>query len=248
MPLSVLLRIIALFCFFGLAACATTDKAKSSSPDTMVKQADDLFAKGNYDDAIAQWKKVKDSYRSPELTAMAELKIADAYFAKESYIESAAAYEDFRKLHPQSDKAPYALYRMALSHYNQIEKIDTDQTPVKNAAAALETFLKYYPQSEYAKDATFKLAMCRVKMAQYELYVGRFYYRTDKYVSAIGRLEGIIKNYPGYPVIDETLYYLGASYLQTGELAKGRDALNRLIKEFPASKYAEKARKLLSSS
>ena len=248
MPLSVLLRITVLFCVIGLAACATTDKAKPVSPDAMVKQADDMVAKGHYDDAIAQWKMVKDSYRSPELTAMAELKIADAYFAKESYIEAAAAYEDFRKLHPQSEKAPYALYRMALSYFNQIEKIDTDQTPVKNAATALETFLKYYPQSEYAKDAEFKLAMCRLRMAQYELYVGRFYYRTDKYVSAIGRFEGLLKKYPGYLVDDEALYYLGASYLKIGELVKGRDALNRLIKEFPASKYAGKAGKLLASS
>jgi outer membrane protein assembly factor BamD len=248
MPLSVLLRITALLSVLGLAACATTDNAKPKSPETMVKEADALVAKGRHDEAIAQWKKVKDSYRSPEVTAMAELKIADAYYAKESWIEAAAAYEDFRKLHPQNDKAPYALYRMALSHYNQIEKIDTDQTPVKNAASALEMFLKFYPQSEYAKDADFKLAMCRLKMARYELYVGRFYYRTDKYVSAVGRFEGILKNYSDYPVIDETLYYLGSSYLQIGEIAKGKDALNRLVKEFPASKYAEKARKLLASS
>ena len=248
MSLSVLLRITTLLCFFGLAACATTDKVISASPETMVKQADDMVAKGHYDDAIAQWKKVKESYRSPELTAMAELKIADAYYAKESWIEAAAAYEDFRKLHPQSDKAPYALYRMALSHYNQIEKIDTDQTPVKNAYAALESFLKFYPQSEYAKDANLKLAMCKLKMAQYELYVGRFYYRTDKFVSAVGRLEGILKKYPDFPVIDETLFYLGASYLQMGDLVKGRDTLNRLLKEFPAGKYSEKARKLLASS
>jgi outer membrane protein assembly factor BamD len=226
------------FSFFLLllavaAGCATTDKTINASPETMVKQADNLTAKGRYDDAIAQWKKVKESYRSPELTAMAELKIADAYF---------------RKLHPKSDKAPFALYRMALSHFNQIDRIDTDQTPVRNAAATLEMFLKYYPQSEYAKDADYKLALCRLKMAQYELYVGRFYYRTGKYVSAIGRLEGILKKYSDYPVIDETLFFLGASYLQIGELTKGRDALTRLDKEFPASKYANRARKLLASS
>ena len=245
----VTLRITVLLCLLGLAACATTEKTPAGrSPEASLKEADDLVARGRYDDAIAQWKKVKDSYRSPELTAMAELKIADAYFAKESWIEAAAAYEDFRKLHPQSEKAPYALYRMALSHYNQIEKIDTDQAPVKNAATTLEAFLRNYPQSEYAKDAEFKLAVCRVKMAQYELYVGRFYYRTDKYISAIGRFEGLLKKYPGYLVDDEALYYLGASYLKIGELVKGRDALNRLIKEYPASTFAGKARKLLASS
>ena len=245
MSLPGMLRLVVILFIAGLVACATTDKSATKTPEAALKDAEALSARGRYDDAIAQWKKVKDSYRSPELTAMAELKIADAYFAKESYIESAAAYEDFRKLHPKSDKAPYALYRLALSYYNQVEKIDTDQTPVKNAVTTLESFLKYYPQSEYAQDARDKLTICRFKMAQYELYVGRFYYRTDKYVSAVGRFEGLLKNYPAFPGNDETLYYLGASYLRIGELEKGREALNRLMKEYPASRYVEQARKQL---
>jgi outer membrane protein assembly factor BamD len=243
-----LLARITLFSVLALAAGCATDQVVKKSPEASFKEADELSAKGHYDEAIVQWKKVKESYRSPEVTATAELKIADAYFAKEGWIEAAAAYEDFRKLHPKNDKAPYALYRMALSHYNQIEKIDTDQTPVKNAATSLEMFLKQYPQSEYVKDATDKLALCRLKMAQYELYVGRFYFRTEKYVSAVGRLEEILKKYPTAPIMDETLYYLGASYLQMGEMAKGKAALNRLVKEFPASLFTHKARTLLTSA
>ena len=38
------LRITVLLCLLGLAACATTDKAKPVSPDAMVKQADDMVA------------------------------------------------------------------------------------------------------------------------------------------------------------------------------------------------------------
>ncbi len=233
----------------ALTACATTGTSSvKKSPETSFKEAEELSAKGHYDEAIAQWKKVKESYRSPEIAAMAELKIADAYYAKEAWIEAAAAYEDFRKLHPGNAKAGYALYRMALSHYNQIEKIDTDQTPVKNAVTTLEMFLKQYPQSEYVKDANDKLTLCRLKIAQYELYVGRFYFRTGKYISAVGRLEGVLKKYPGTAVMDETLYYLGASYLQVGESAKGKDTLNKLVKEFPASEFTQKARKLLTSA
>lgn len=230
------------------AGCATTAQPAKKTPDATFKEADDLMAKGRYDEAIAQWKRVKESYRSPEVTATAELKIADALFAKEAWIEAAAAYEDFRKLHPKNDRAPYALYRMALSHFNQIEKIDTDQTPVRNAATTLEMFLAQYPQSEYTRDAADKYAACRLKMAQYELYVGRFYYRTDKYISAAGRLEGVLKKFSDVPVIDETLYYLGASYLRLGEVAKGKECLNRLLKEYPASQFVGEARKLLASA
>lgn len=246
--MSSLLTRFTLFLLLAVAAGCASDQAARKTAEDYMKAADELSAKGRYDEAIAQWKKVKESYRSPEVSALAELKIADAFYAKEAWIEAAAAYEDFRKLHPGNDKAPYALYRMALSHYNQIEKIDTDQTPVRNAVTTLEMFLKQYPQSEYAKDAADRFAACRYKMAQYELYVGRFYYRTDKYISAVGRLEGVLRAFPDTPAVEETLYYLGASYLQIGELAKGKELLNRLVREFPAGGFAEKARKLVASS
>lgn len=228
-----------------LAACSTTDSVTRKSPEEHQRVADELAAKGRYEDAIAQWKKVKESYKSPALTALAEINIADLHFANKSWIEAAASYEDFRKLHPTNPKAPYALYRAGLSYYNQIESIDTDQTPVKNTVNTLDAFLKYYPQSEYGADAKAKLADCRQKMAAYELYVGRFYYRTEKYVSAIGRLEGLLKNYPAAKGTDEALYLLGASYRETGETDKSKAALTRVVAEYPVSPFAKDAGKLL---
>ena len=114
-------------------------------PDALFKEGEQSFQKGNYEDAIAQWKKVKESYQSPELSARAEINIADAYFLNKDYIEAAAAYEDFRKLHPKHERAGYALYRQAMSHYNQIHGIDTDQTPVKNALSHLSHILRCIP-------------------------------------------------------------------------------------------------------
>ena len=77
----------------------------------------------------------------PNCPANAELRIADAYFESERYIEASAAYSDFRKLHPVHQKAPYALYRMGLASYNQITGTDRDQTPQKNAVIYFEDFL-----------------------------------------------------------------------------------------------------------
>src|SRR5690348_13011873 len=99
-----------------LQGCATPQVNKS--PDDMFKDGEEFFQKGNFEDAIAQWKKVKESYLSPELTARAEIGIADAYFLNKEYIEAAAAYEDFRKLHPSHERAGYALFRQGMSYYN----------------------------------------------------------------------------------------------------------------------------------
>lgn len=219
-----------------LQGCATTKP--SGPPDVMFKEGEQSFQKGNYEDAIAQWKKVKESYQSPELSARAEINIADAYFLNKDYIEAAAAYEDFRKLHPKHERAGYALYRQAMSHYNQIHSIDTDQTPVKNSLVTFQSYLAQYPGGEHTAEVTEKIRDCRDKQLQYEIYVGRFYLKTDKYTAAIGRFEAALMAFPELPRCDEVLYYLGKSYQDAGQQSKAREAFERLVKEFPSSRFA----------
>lgn len=235
--------------FFALSlisACASTPTPVKSA-DTYFKEGEAAFASRNFPEAIELWKKVKESDSAPELTTQAELKIADAHFENDAFIEAAAAYEDFRKLHPTHPKASYALYRLGLSHYHQITGIDTDQTPVKNAVLMLESFLSQYPDSEYAAEASQKLADCRAKQLAYENYVGNFYLRTKKYPSAIKRLSEALLRFPGLPKLDETLLLLGKSYLKSGDLQQGREVLQRLAGEYPASPLNRDAAELLQN-
>jgi len=235
---------LSLILLLSLTGCATSPIAPKSA-ETYFKEGEEFYASRQYEDAIAQWKKVKDSYTSPELTTLAELKIADAHFENANYIEAAAAYEDFRKLHPNHEKAPFALFRLGMCNYVQIGRIDTDQTPVKNAAAMFEQFLKQYPNSEYAAEVKEKLAVCHQKQVQYEIYVGRFYLRTEKYQASIKRLEEALAKFPKSPLHDETLLYLGEAYMLAGEKEKGRDIFNRLFKGYPESRFVNDARKFM---
>ena len=227
-----------------LTGCAGNSSIKRP-PETYFSNGKKLYAKGKYEDSINEFKKVKESYSSPILATAAELMIADAQFADKNYIEAAAAYEDFRKLHPNSEKAPYALYKLGMSHLNQVKKIDVDQTPLKNAIGSFELFLKEYPTSELKDTVAMKLEMCRRKQSEYEIYVGRFYFRTGKYASAISRLKDGLEKFPTSPANDEALFYLGQAYIESGDKAKGKEALERLIKDYKNSKYLEDARKLL---
>jgi outer membrane protein assembly factor BamD len=239
-----LLRLLSLSLLLFLAACATK-KPLENRPDVLFREGETFFANRQYEDAIAQWKRVKESYTSPELSTLAELKIADAQFDNKSYIEAAAAYDEFRKLHPTHEKADYALYRLGISHYLQISGIDTDQTPVKNAVLYFEEFLNKYPKSEYAAEVKDKLEVCVMKQLQYEIYVGRFYYRAEKFPAAIKRLEEALVRFPKNPLHDETYYLLGSAYLRNGNQEKARAAFNRLQSDFPTSKYVDEARKVL---
>jgi outer membrane protein assembly factor BamD len=219
-----------------IQGCATVKPV--GSPEAMFKEGEQLFQKGNYEDAIAYWKKVKESYQSPELSTRAEINIADAYFLNKDFIEAAAAYEDFRKLHPKHERAGYALFRQAMSHFNQIHGIDTDQTPVKNALLTFQSYLSQYPGGEHTAEATEKIRDCRDKQLQYEIYVGRFYLKTGKTMAAIGRFEAALKAFPELPRCDEVLYFLGKAYQEAGQQPKAREAFERLVKEYPSSSFA----------
>lgn len=223
--------------------CATPQLVKP--PEEMYRDGENDFRKGRYEDAITQWKKVKESYHSPELSARAEIGIADAYFLNDEYIEAAAEYENFRKLHPLHERAGYALYRQGLSYYKQINRIDTDQTPVKNALAIFESYVKLYPGGEFVAEVAEKIRDCRDKQLQYEIYVGKFYMKTDKYPAAIARFEEALKRFADLPRRDELLYRLGLAYREGGQQSKGREQVDRLLREFPESLYANDAKKLM---
>ncbi len=225
--------------FLGLvlsfAGCATFQVPANQSAEAAFKAGEEFYAKKQYQEAIAEWKKAKENNYAPELTALAELKIADAQFDEEKYIEAAASYEDFRKLHPNYEKADYALFRLGLCNYKQITGIDTDQTPVKTASTYFESFLKQYPTSGYAAEVRDYLEKCRTKIVRHENYIGRFYLRTEKYQAATRRLEETLSRFPKTSVQDETLLYLGEAYTLSGNKAKGDEVFDRLTKEFPAS-------------
>jgi outer membrane protein assembly factor BamD len=223
--------------------CSTPQVNKSA--DLLYKDGEQFYQDGRYEDAIAQWKKVKETYQSPDLTTKAELNIADAYFLNKDYIEAAAAYEDFRKLHPKHPQADFSLYRQGMSYFNQIHGIDTDQTPVKNAQTTFDSYMKLYPAGAQLAEVQEKNRECRDKQMQYELYVGRFYLKTDAYKAAIARFEQSLKMFADSARRDEVLYYLGKAYLEDGQKEKGREIFGRLVREFPDSAFVADAKKAM---
>lgn len=236
-------KIALLLLMLQLSACASIPI--ETQPAAIYREGESLYEAKRYDDAIAQYKKVRDAYASTELSSSAELRIADAYFDSERYIEAASEYAQFRKLHPTHQKAAFALYRMGLSNYNQITGIDRDQTPQKNTVIHFEELLSKYPKSEHAKDVAEKLLSVRIQQLQYEQYVAEFYYKTEKYDAAMKRLEDALTAFPNNPFHDETWFLLGACRIKTGDIDKARVAFNRLSTDFPDSKFIIEASKLL---
>ncbi len=228
-----------------LQGCASTPKG-DLPPQELYSKGETAFQKSRYEQAVEYWKKVREAFPEPELAAKAEIGIANAYFLNADYIEAGAAYDEFRKLHPAHELAQFALYRQGLASFNLITGIDTDQTPTRNALGLFENFIRQYPKSQYVSKVQEKITACRGNLAKYEIYVGRFYYKTDYYLAAIKRFEKVLVDFPDYTGHDETLFYLGKSALEVKDRDKMTSAFTRLIREYPSSKYIGDTRKYLA--
>jgi len=233
-----------LICLF-LAACGGTKVKPQESAEKYFQEGERNFQSNLYDEAIASWEKVRDTFYSPELSMLAELKIAEAYYVSKRYEEAAVAFEDFLKQHPNDFRAPTILYRMGLSYYQQILSADRDQTSTENALHSFQELVRRYPDDANAQEAEYMIQRCKTRLVEHEVYVGWFYLMKKRYQPAIKRLEGALKSFPDYYYRDEAYYYLVKAYTQIGRFDEANKYFDKLTKEFPASNYTDDARELI---
>jgi len=223
--LSVLLLVV-------LTGCA--EKQEVFDPAALFKQAEENMTKGSFEKARKDYQEIQEKAPDRSYEPALMLRIADTYFGEEKYEEARVEYQAFLNFHPVNKDAAYAQYQVALCSYNQLTTIDRDPEPVHTAIKEFETLKKKYPKSAYEEQASRSIAICRDRLAEYELYVGRFYHKKGSYQAAAARLETLLSEYPGSPAEKDALYYAGLSYQ---ELGRRDDALRKfelLIKKYPS--------------
>jgi len=239
-------RLITLTAALFLVACSQTVVPTPRTGQHYFAEGEKFYEQENYLEAIASWEKVRESFHSPELTAEADYRIAEARFHNEDYLEASIAFDAFLEQHPDHAHHADALYYLGIANFRQLLTPDRDQTATRNARTALKNFTARYPKDPRAEEARTITNQCTARLAEHELYIGRFYLRTDHFQAAIGRLADIPKDYPDFPSLDLVYLYLGQAYLRNDQRAEARDTFNKLYKQFPDSKAVIKARKTLA--
>ncbi len=192
----------------------------------LVLEAQKHFERGYYELAEKEFQEIRDRYPDSPYALWAELKLADCKFFAGKYLEAAVLYEEFEKLHPTNEAIPYVIYQIGTSYYKMMLSPDRDQTYTHKAIEAYERLLRSYPDSPYVYEARKRIAEARERLAQHELYVARFYYRTKRYRAAYYRLLYLLENYPETTTAQKArqkidLYYQKALE-ETRALAEGR--------------------------
>lgn len=206
----------------------------------------------NWLNAQAYFLHVHKTFGFSRWATMSELGLADSQFGMEKYTEAVDGYKGFIKAHPGNERVQdgYAAFRIGLSYFKEIPSdffimppsYEKDQGPVIDALRELSAFSDQYGDSIYAPEARKLIGECVKKLTDHELYVARFYLDANKPYSAIGRLEGIIKDYPASQREPEIMLLLGKTYLKMEKPTEARATFAKLAAQHPEDFRAEKAR------
>lgn len=208
--------------WFGIQTASDVDLGEDE-PQALARQAQERMEADDYKNAAKYWQQLKDQYPYSRYALLAELKLGDALFLQEKYIEALGAYEDFERLHPENDAVPYAIYQQGMCHYMRMHGIDRDQTPTIQTIQTLARLVDMYPYSQYSSMAQARIAEAQNNLAGHEFYVGEFYFKRQDYEAAMNRFRGLLQYYPDSGYHQKALNYM-AQYRQLvadGEVAAG---------------------------
>jgi outer membrane protein assembly factor BamD len=171
------------------------------SSEQVWSRAEDFYAHHKWQRARTYYTYLFENHPNEVAGRRALLRVADTYYEQGdqvNLVEAQYKYRDFVNRYPTSDQADYAMLRMAMCSYKQMEKPDRDQGKTKEALEKFTDMLRTYPNSSLKGEATARRQDVLDRLAKHEHQVARFYIKRNSWNAAVQRLNYLIDTYPNY--------------------------------------------------
>lgn len=240
-----------------LGACATGGSSGDSSSGLRYgesAQADYerallAFRRDNCIEAEPAFRAVRRKYPYSRFAALAELRVADCKMKQDEWAEAVTAYRQFVRFRPSHSQIPYARFRIAQAHFEQIPSEwllsppshERDTQSTQEALRQLRRFVLDFPEDQRIAEAQELIEKALKILAAHELYVARFYLRRDAYPAVVNRLRTMLTSYDGSGLEAEALLLLGETYLEMRDREQARRAFQELVDRYPDADEAEDA-------
>ncbi len=239
--------VFTIFAIGGLAGFnigCSSDGKNSDAAEGAYAIAQEFDKDERYEEAIKRYQEVKNKFPYSKYATMSELSLADVYYKQESFAEAQVAYQSFKDLHPKHAQIDYVSFRIGMSYFKQLpETIDRDLSLANNAIAAFDEVLSKYSQSTYVQESKDNRLSALKMLAGKEEYIAEFYFKREKFDSALTRFEGLLASYPGLGFDAIALSKAVICAHKTGDFDKRQRLLKKLEAQFPGSNELDAAQK-----
>ena len=215
--------------------------------------AEEIYKKGELEletgkkpaDALVYFQEVERLYPYTEYAKRALIMQAFTLHKSKDYPEARDAAQRFLDFYPGDEDAPYALYLMALSYYDQIDEVGRDQGITFQALRGMRDVIETYPDSEYARSAILKFDLAFDQLAAKEMEIGRYYLKRRHYTAAINRFRTVVQDFQTTTHTAEALHRLTESYLALGLNDEAQTAAAVLGYNYRSSPFYDDSFRLL---
>lgn len=234
-----------------LTACRTQFEEIRTSGDAelMLTSANDFFEKGEYNKAITLYELIIPVYRGKAEAENIAFNFANANFEAGNYTLSSHYFKNFAQTFGASPKKEDAMFKSAMSFYNQSPRYKLDQGSTEEAMEAFQVFANAFPDSDKVKQCNDYIDELRRKLEKKAFESGKLYYLTRNYSSSIKALENMLKDYPdAYEAEDARFLIVKASIdwannsifiRQEERYKKTLDRIESFFKRHPDSEKGE---------
>ena len=216
-------NILLIFCFFVFLSCSGPDNLKiepSLSPD---QKMIDLYEEG-FEElkdgqglvAARKFLEAEDAYPQSVWAAKSAIMAAYSYYLINFYDEAVETSARYTKTYPKDKLVPYAHYLIAICYFEQILDEKKDIAPLLKAQKKFLFITENFSETDYAMDAAYKLALIDDQLAKKEMYIGRYYMKTKKWIAAINRFNTVVDKYETSIYVEEALHRLVEIYYKIG--------------------------------
>ena len=222
--------------------CSTTKEPRSVPPSKLLRQAKKFFKNDDPGRAKKTIETLLEDFPDSKERIAGLMLLGDIHYKEREYEEAKFNYQKFNELYPAHKFADRAHFYKAMANYKLSDLASRDLTPVHSALEGFENFINDYPKSTYKMQAQQKIKKCLDILARNIFEIGRFYFRTGSYQSAIIRLKSFMVEYPTHSFIAETEFLLAESYFYEQNYNQARAHYKIVLQKYPRTEFAKQAR------
>lgn len=228
---------------FGLAGCGASNPYPVGSYERGV-----FFAEQGKDvEAVAALESYIRGNPTDSLTAEAQYLKGVTYMEMREYPLAAVEFQILRQDYPTSDRVEDALFQEGVAYLEQVGKVERDITGAYEARLHFLRFSQQYPGSERMPEVTEYMEEISDLMVRKRLEQVKVFKQLNRYEAVAITLDDVMVEEAGSSYIPEVMWERAKAAEKLDDPDAAARMYERLVSEYPDSRYSGRANKALKS-
>jgi outer membrane protein assembly factor BamD len=230
-----------------ILSCSKKDKIEATLEEGTIKEQMILAYKEGLEflekgDALYASKKFNEAeILFPQSIWAPKSSVMSAYslYYYNYYGDAIFQLERHLKNYPNDKNLAYVHYLIAICYFEKLSNEKKDLEPLIKTQEKFEYIINNYPNTDFAIDSKYKLDLILDMLAAKEMYIGRHYMKTEKWIGAINRFKNVINNYDDTVYVEEALHRLVEIYYKIGLIDEAKKVAYILGYNYKSGKWYE---------